>query len=73
MLQRESERQKRKAASRRKAGMDEQGEFDDLVSALKSGEVFEKDKFQKRNRGRRQNNAIPDGRERVGNVLMGRM
>ena len=71
------EKQKRRAASRKKAGLDEQGEFDDLVSALKSGEVFEKDvnKFQKRNRGRRPNNSASahDGRERVGPTLIGKM
>ena len=48
------------------------GEFDDLVSALRSGEVFEKDgnKFQKRNRGRsRPGGPLDFDRERVVNKL----
>uniref|UniRef100_H2YP95 Uncharacterized protein n=1 Tax=Ciona savignyi TaxID=51511 RepID=H2YP95_CIOSA len=51
---REDERKKRKIGSR-KQSEDQRGEFDDLVSALRSGEVFEKDvsKFQKRNRLKR--------------------
>ena len=44
-------------------------EFDDLVTALRSGEVFEKDvnKIQKRNRQRRSGVEMND-RERTANV-----
>lgn len=44
----------------------ERGEFDDLVSALRTGEVFDKDggKFQKRNRARQPINSINNMRER---------
>uniref|UniRef100_H2YP93 Uncharacterized protein n=1 Tax=Ciona savignyi TaxID=51511 RepID=H2YP93_CIOSA len=63
--QREDERKKRKIGSR-KQSEDQRGEFDDLVSALRSGEVFEKDvsKFQKRNRLKRPPSSLDD-RERV--------
>ncbi|XP_078490122.1 disheveled-associated activator of morphogenesis 2 isoform X2 [Ciona intestinalis] len=64
-LERDAERKKRKVGSRKKSE-DQRGEFDDLVSALRSGEVFEKDvsKFQKRNRGKRPPSSLDD-RERV--------
>ncbi|KAG7461289.1 hypothetical protein MATL_G00208490 [Megalops atlanticus] len=59
--QREKERKARKA---RENG-EEDGEFDDLVSALRSGEVFDKDLSKmKRNRKRISSQAAETGRER---------
>ncbi|KAI1240644.1 hypothetical protein IHE44_0009079 [Lamprotornis superbus] len=62
--QREKERRQKKA----KAGSisEEGGEFDDLVSALRSGEVFDKDLSKlKRNRKRSGNQGLETSRERV--------
>ncbi|XP_025067647.1 disheveled-associated activator of morphogenesis 2 [Alligator sinensis] len=62
--QREKERRQKKA----KAGSisEEGGEFDDLVSALRSGEVFDKDLSKlKRNRKRSGNQALETSRERA--------
>uniref|UniRef100_A0A3P8XJ66 Dishevelled associated activator of morphogenesis 1b n=1 Tax=Esox lucius TaxID=8010 RepID=A0A3P8XJ66_ESOLU len=59
--QREKERKSRKAKA---YGEDDGGEFDDLVSALRSGEVFDKD-LTKMKRNRKRINSQPDtGRER---------
>ncbi|KAI4895588.1 hypothetical protein NFI96_000899 [Prochilodus magdalenae] len=59
--QREKERQSRKA----KENSEEGGEFDDLVSALRSGEVFDKDLSKmKRNRKRPNNQSTETSRER---------
>ncbi|KFO61892.1 Disheveled-associated activator of morphogenesis 1, partial [Corvus brachyrhynchos] len=59
--QRERERKARKA----KETGEESGEFDDLVSALRSGEVFDKDLTKlKRNRKRITNQLAESGRER---------
>ncbi|KAL0967516.1 hypothetical protein UPYG_G00253240 [Umbra pygmaea] len=59
--QREKERKARKAKA---YGEDNGGEFDDLVSALRSGEVFDKD-LSKMKRNRKRINSQPDtGRER---------
>ncbi|TRZ16990.1 hypothetical protein HGM15179_010084 [Zosterops borbonicus] len=59
--QRERERKARKA----KESGEESGEFDDLVSALRSGEVFDKDLTKlKRNRKRITNQLAETGRER---------
>ncbi|XP_036450005.1 disheveled-associated activator of morphogenesis 1 [Colossoma macropomum] len=59
--QREKERQARKA----KENGEEGGEFDDLVSALRSGEVFDKDLSKmKRNRKRPNNQGAETSRER---------
>ncbi|OXB57261.1 hypothetical protein ASZ78_007521 [Callipepla squamata] len=59
--QRERERKARKA----KESSEEGGEFDDLVSALRSGEVFDKDLSKlKRNRKRIANQLADSGRER---------
>ncbi|XP_028934783.1 disheveled-associated activator of morphogenesis 1 isoform X1 [Ornithorhynchus anatinus] len=59
--QRERERKARKA----KENGDEGGEFDDLVSALRSGEVFDKDLLKlKRNRKRVASPMTDGGRER---------
>jgi len=67
-VQREAERQKRKASRHATGSRQEaRGEFDDLVSALRSGEVFDKEggKFQKRNRIRRPPSHLEADRERV--------
>ncbi|KAK2104273.1 Disheveled-associated activator of morphogenesis 1 [Saguinus oedipus] len=59
--QRERERKMRKA----KENSEESGEFDDLVSALRSGEVFDKDLSKlKRNRKRITNQMADSSRER---------
>uniref|UniRef100_A0A2K5D3J2 Dishevelled associated activator of morphosis 1 n=1 Tax=Aotus nancymaae TaxID=37293 RepID=A0A2K5D3J2_AOTNA len=59
--QRERERKMRKA----KENNEESGEFDDLVSALRSGEVFDKDLSKlKRNRKRITNQMTDSSRER---------
>lgn len=61
--QRERERRAKKSGASEEVG----GEFDDLVSALRSGEVFDKDlnKF-KRNRKRSVNQLVEGGgRERA--------
>ncbi|XP_077320533.1 disheveled-associated activator of morphogenesis 1 isoform X2 [Lithobates pipiens] len=59
--QRERERKARKA----KENGDEEGEFDDLVSALRSGEVFDKDLSKlKRNRKRIVSQTTESSRER---------
>uniref|UniRef100_A0A8C4VML4 Dishevelled associated activator of morphogenesis 1 n=2 Tax=Gopherus evgoodei TaxID=1825980 RepID=A0A8C4VML4_9SAUR len=59
--QRERERKARKA----KENSEEGGEFDDLVSALRSGEVFDKDLSKlKRNRKRITNQLTDSSRER---------
>ncbi|XP_051878521.1 disheveled-associated activator of morphogenesis 1 isoform X1 [Pristis pectinata] len=58
--QRERERKARKA----KEGGEEGGEFDDLVSALRSGEVFDKDFKLKRNRKRVSSQVTDGSRER---------
>uniref|UniRef100_A0A669B676 Dishevelled associated activator of morphogenesis 1b n=1 Tax=Oreochromis niloticus TaxID=8128 RepID=A0A669B676_ORENI len=60
--QREKERKARKA---KENGEEDGGEFDDLVSALRSGEVFDKDLSKmKRNRKRINNQNTDSGRER---------
>ncbi|XP_075905687.1 disheveled-associated activator of morphogenesis 1b isoform X2 [Nelusetta ayraudi] len=60
--QRERERKARKAKAN---GEEDGGEFDDLVSALRSGEVFDKDLSKmKRNRKRINNQGTDSGRER---------
>ncbi|XP_066532057.1 disheveled-associated activator of morphogenesis 1 [Hoplias malabaricus] len=59
--QREKERKARKA----RENCEEDGEFDDLVSALRSGEVFDKDLSKmKRNRKRPNNQSTETNRER---------
>lgn len=60
--QREKERKARKA---KENGEDDGGEFDDLVSALRSGEVFDKDLSKmKRNRKRINSQTSDTSRER---------
>lgn len=59
--QREKERKARKA----KENCEEDGEFDDLVSALRSGEVFDKDLSKmKHNRKRPVKQSAESSRER---------
>lgn len=60
--QRERERKARKA----RENCEEDGEFDDLVSALRSGEVFDKDlNKMKRNRKRANTQNLESSRERL--------
>lgn len=60
--QREKERRARKAKAN---GEEDGGEFDDLVSALRSGEVFDKDLSKmKRNRKRINSQTTDASRER---------
>ncbi|KAG5276759.1 hypothetical protein AALO_G00109400 [Alosa alosa] len=60
--QRDKERKARKA---KESGDDGGGEFDDLVSALRSGEVFDKDLSKmKRNRRRINSQSTETARER---------
>lgn len=60
--QREKERKARKA----RENCEEDGEFDDLVSALRSGEVFDKDlNKMKRNRKRTNTHNLETSRERT--------
>ncbi|XP_051852849.1 disheveled-associated activator of morphogenesis 2 isoform X1 [Antechinus flavipes] len=67
--QRERERRQRKAAVG-VSSLEEGGEFDDLVSALRSGEVFDKDLSKlKRSRKRSGTQALEISRERAVNKL----
>uniref|UniRef100_A0A4X2LQ34 Dishevelled associated activator of morphogenesis 2 n=1 Tax=Vombatus ursinus TaxID=29139 RepID=A0A4X2LQ34_VOMUR len=67
--QRERERRQRKAAVG-VSNLEEGGEFDDLVSALRSGEVFDKDLSKlKRSRKRSGTQTLEISRERVVNKL----
>uniref|UniRef100_A0A8C4F0N1 Disheveled-associated activator of morphogenesis 1 n=1 Tax=Dicentrarchus labrax TaxID=13489 RepID=A0A8C4F0N1_DICLA len=59
--QREKERKARKAKAN---GEDDGGEFDDLVSALRSGEVFDKDLSKMKRNRKRINSQTTDSRER---------
>lgn len=62
-LKRDREQKARKAKTNQEE-TNEDGEFDDLVSALRSGEVFDKD-LSKMNRGKqRRNNMFDNSRER---------
>uniref|UniRef100_A0A673XNM7 Dishevelled associated activator of morphosis 1 n=1 Tax=Salmo trutta TaxID=8032 RepID=A0A673XNM7_SALTR len=58
--QREKERKSRKA----KENCEEDGEFDDLVSALRSGEVFDKDLSKMKRNRKRVNSSAETSRER---------
>uniref|UniRef100_A0A3P8XJI4 Dishevelled associated activator of morphogenesis 1b n=1 Tax=Esox lucius TaxID=8010 RepID=A0A3P8XJI4_ESOLU len=58
--QREKERKARKA----KENCEEDGEFDDLVSALRSGEVFDKDLSKMKRNRKRVNSSTDTSRER---------
>uniref|UniRef100_UPI00398F3194 disheveled-associated activator of morphogenesis 1 n=1 Tax=Pristiophorus japonicus TaxID=55135 RepID=UPI00398F3194 len=58
------QREKERKAKKAKEGSEEGGEFDDLVSALRSGEVFDKDFKLKRNRKRVISQVTDGSRER---------
>ncbi|KAL0170975.1 hypothetical protein M9458_035571, partial [Cirrhinus mrigala] len=55
------ERERRAKKSTGGSVSEEVGEFDDLVSALRSGEVFDKDSKLKRNRKRSVNQLVDGG------------
>ncbi|KAK1893779.1 Disheveled-associated activator of morphogenesis 1 [Dissostichus eleginoides] len=61
-LKRDREQKGRKA---RANAEEESGEFDDLVSALRSGEVFDRDMSKMNRRKQRTQNALESSRERV--------
>lgn len=64
-LKDQRERERRAKKSTGGSVSEEVGEFDDLVSALRSGEVFDKDSKLKRNRKRSVNQLVDGGgRER---------
>lgn len=64
--QRERERWQRQRKAHAGSALEEGGEFDDLVSALRSGEVFDKDLCKlKRSRKRSGSQALEVTRERA--------
>uniref|UniRef100_A0A4W4FQX8 Dishevelled associated activator of morphogenesis 1b n=1 Tax=Electrophorus electricus TaxID=8005 RepID=A0A4W4FQX8_ELEEL len=64
-LEMKEQREKERLARKAKENNEEGGEFDDLVSALRSGEVFDKDLSKmKRNRKRPNNPGADTSRER---------
>nr|XP_033795519.1 disheveled-associated activator of morphogenesis 2 isoform X2 [Geotrypetes seraphini] len=66
MLKEQREKEKRVKKVKDSSVSDEGGEFDDLVSALRSGEVFDKDLSKlKRNRKRSGNQVLDASRERA--------
>ncbi|KAG8547548.1 hypothetical protein GDO81_028046 [Engystomops pustulosus] len=66
MLKDQRERERRLRGSQGGSVSEEGGEFDDLVSALRSGEVFDKDISKlKRNRKRSGNQSLDTSRERA--------
>ena len=68
--QRERERWQRQRKVHAGSALEEGGEFDDLVSALRSGEVFDKDLCKlKRSRKRSGSQALEATRERAINRL----
>uniref|UniRef100_A0A8D0XIV4 Disheveled-associated activator of morphogenesis 2 n=1 Tax=Sus scrofa TaxID=9823 RepID=A0A8D0XIV4_PIG len=68
--QRERERWQRQRKAQAGSSLEEGGEFDDLVSALRSGEVFDKDLCKlKRSRKRSGSQALEATRERAINRL----
>lgn len=58
-------REREQKAKKSKANEEEGGEFDDLVSALRSGEVFDRDLSQMNRRKQRKNNVVDGSRERA--------
>ncbi|XP_053488765.1 disheveled-associated activator of morphogenesis 1 [Ictalurus furcatus] len=63
--QRKEQREKERKARKAMENCEEDGEFDDLVSALRSGEVFDKDMSKmKRNRKRQTTQNLETSRER---------
>lgn len=68
--QRERERWQRQRKAHSGSALEEGGEFDDLVSALRSGEVFDQDlRKLKRSRKRSGGQALEATRERAINRL----
>ncbi|XP_075060527.1 disheveled-associated activator of morphogenesis 2 isoform X2 [Mixophyes fleayi] len=66
MLKEQREKERRLKKSKAGSTSEEGGEFDDLVSALRSGEVFDKDLSKlKRNRKRSGNQILDTSRERA--------
>ncbi|XP_067841257.1 disheveled-associated activator of morphogenesis 2 isoform X1 [Heptranchias perlo] len=66
MLKEQRDKERRLKKARAGSISEEVGEFDDLVSALRSGEVFDKDLSKlKRNRKRSGNQVVESGRERA--------
>uniref|UniRef100_UPI00398E638B disheveled-associated activator of morphogenesis 2 isoform X2 n=1 Tax=Pristiophorus japonicus TaxID=55135 RepID=UPI00398E638B len=66
MLKEQREKERRLKKARAGSISEEVGEFDDLVSALRSGEVFDKDLSKlKRSRKRSGNQVLESGRERA--------
>ncbi|XP_076848536.1 disheveled-associated activator of morphogenesis 1-like [Brachyhypopomus gauderio] len=61
--QMKEQREKERIARKARENKEEDGEFDDLVSALRSGEVFDKD-MSKMKRNRRRPNNLETSRER---------
>uniref|UniRef100_A0A8C4NNX9 Disheveled-associated activator of morphogenesis 1 n=1 Tax=Dicentrarchus labrax TaxID=13489 RepID=A0A8C4NNX9_DICLA len=60
----EAQLKKEREQKARKANEEEGGEFDDLVSALRSGEVFDKDLSKMNRRKQRRHNLFDGSRER---------
>ncbi|KAL0969719.1 hypothetical protein UPYG_G00231390 [Umbra pygmaea] len=58
------QREKERKAKKAKANCEEDGEFDDLVSALRSGEVFDKDLSKMKRNRKRVNSSTDNSRER---------
>uniref|UniRef100_A0A8C8REJ1 Dishevelled associated activator of morphogenesis 2 n=1 Tax=Pelusios castaneus TaxID=367368 RepID=A0A8C8REJ1_9SAUR len=66
MLKEQREKERRQKKAKASGISEESGEFDDLVSALRSGEVFDKDLSKlKRNRKRSGNQGLETSRERA--------
>ncbi|KAK2825822.1 hypothetical protein Q5P01_020036 [Channa striata] len=64
LMEAQLKRDREQKAKKAKADEKEGGEFDDLVSALRSGEVFDKDLSKMKRRKQRQNILFDSGRER---------
>uniref|UniRef100_A0A674AJ39 Dishevelled associated activator of morphosis 1 n=1 Tax=Salmo trutta TaxID=8032 RepID=A0A674AJ39_SALTR len=58
------QREKERKAKKAKENCEEDGEFDDLVSALRSGEVFDKDLSKMKRNRKRANSSAETSRER---------
>lgn len=66
-LKKDREQKARKAKANEDS--EEGGEFDDLVSALRSGEVFDKDLSKMNRRKQRKHNLFDSSRERPASTL----
>lgn len=65
LLESQLKREREQKANRARGGEEEEGgEFDDLVSALRSGEVFDKDLFKMTRRKQRPHSSVDSSRER---------